>query len=112
MTPLRVTDTRPASGMANSGRTLVTGATQNVLVAGRGVVPAMTSAAPPKALVVNVTATDRSYPRAARRSWRFDRTASVSATVTTVDSGPSTKSISMSIRPPTFAARTNDSWKP
>jgi hypothetical protein len=59
--------------------------------------------------VVNVTATDRSYPKAARRSCRSDRTASVSATVTTVDSGPSKKSISMSIRPPTFAARTNDS---
>jgi hypothetical protein len=60
MTPLRITDTRAGAAYANAGKTLKSNGIQNVLVAGMGSVPAMSASKPPKAVVVNVTATNTS----------------------------------------------------
>jgi hypothetical protein len=57
-TPSRIADTRPASGEPNAGQTLGPGGILKVQVAGVGATPAMTSSSPPKAAILNVTATD------------------------------------------------------
>ncbi len=62
MPPLRVTDTRPGSGEANAGHTLGPGGALAVQVAGIGPVPAMTGAAPPTAVALEVTATGGTAP--------------------------------------------------
>jgi len=53
--PVRIVDTRPNSGIPYSGATLQQGGTLLVQVAGSAGVPAMTSTAPPTAVVLNVT---------------------------------------------------------
>jgi len=53
--PVRIVDTRPNSGIPYSGAPLPPGGTLLVQVAGSAGVPAMTSTAPPTAVVLNVT---------------------------------------------------------
>jgi hypothetical protein len=53
--PVRIVDTRPNSGIPYSGATLQPNGTLLVQVAGSAGVPAMTSTAPPTAVVLNLT---------------------------------------------------------
>ena len=57
MAPSRICDTRSGSGEPDAGSTLSPGGVLVVQVAGAGGVPAMGSASPPNAVVVNVTET-------------------------------------------------------
>jgi len=55
--PVRIADTRPGSGLPYAGQTIGPGGTLTINVAGTAGVPAMTSASPPTAVVMNVTVT-------------------------------------------------------
>ena len=58
LNPGRIVDTRPNSGFPYSGQSLGQNSSARYQVAGRGGVPAMSSKSPPRAVVLNVTATD------------------------------------------------------
>jgi hypothetical protein len=58
LNPARVVDTRANSGFAYTGQSLGPGSSAKYQLSGRGGVPAMSSSSPPRAVVLNVTATN------------------------------------------------------
>jgi len=60
--PSRIADTRVGSGEPFAFNTLTPGSTVAIQVAGVGPVPAMSGSAPPRAVVLNVTATNTTAP--------------------------------------------------